>query len=177
MENKENDEYKNRIKKLIERVEKGENSLEAYKQLLEKIEQVKITAIFRTKKRERNEKAIVGFTYAIREYYRLIFDPNYPFNKEDLKKKIDAIYKLIYKEFLKITPYCPDRWDLDNKRRIVENMRKVLGTENVEYFIKKYRIRRLIRLKFEMTKYYKYYVICWTIAFIVLITIFVVQRS
>ena len=163
------------MKEIIERVEKGENSPEAYQQLLDKIEEVKITAFLRTKKRERSERSIVGFTRVIQEYYKLKADFNYPFNKDDLKKKIDAIYKLIYKELLK-PPNIPVRWALDNKRRIVENMRKVLGTENTNYFIKRYKVKRLLHLKFEDTKYYKYYVICWTIAFIVLLTIFLMQR-
>ena len=85
MENKENEEFKKRIKKLIDRVEEGENSPEAYQQLLDKLEQVKNVAISKTKKQDRNEKSIVGFVFAIREYYGLRNDPNYPFDKEDLR--------------------------------------------------------------------------------------------
>ena len=175
MEDKDNEEYKNRIRELIERVEKGENSPEAYQQLLDKLEQIKNVAISKTKRQDRNEKSIVGFVYAIREYYGLRNDPNYPFDKEDLRKKITAIFKLVYYELLK-PPNVPVRWALDDKRRIIENMTKVLGTEIMDIFIKRYKIRRLLRLKFEDTKYYKYYAICWTIAFIVLLTIFFAQR-
>ena len=174
-EDKDHEEYKNKVKKLIERVEKGEDSPEAYQQLLDKIEGVRITAFLRTKKHERIEVVIVGYVKAIREYYKLIADPNYPFNKDDLKKKIKALYKLIYNELLK-PPNIPVRWALDDKRRIVENIRKVLGEENTEYFIKKYKVNRLLRLKFEDTKYYKYYACCWTITVIVLLTIFFAQR-
>ena len=175
MEDKDNEEYKNRIRELIERVEKGENSPEAYQQLLDKLEQIKNVAISKTKRHDRNEKSIVGFVYAIREYYGLRNDPNYPFDKEDLRKKITAIFKLIYKELLK-PPNIPVRWALDNKRRIVENMTKVLGTEIMDIFIKRYKIRRLLRLKFEEKKIFKYYAVCWTITFIVLLTIFIAQR-
>ena len=170
------EEYKKRIRELVERVEKGENSPEVYQQLLDKLEQIKNVAISETKRHDRNEKSIVGFVYAIREYYGLRNDPNYPFDKEDLRKKITAIFKLVYKEILKPIPSVPHRWDYDNKRRIIENMTKVLGTEIMDIFIKRYKIRRLLRLKFEDTKYYKYYAICWTIAFIVLLTIFFAQR-
>jgi len=175
LEDKDNEEYKNRIRELIERVEKGENSPEAYQQLLDKLEQIKNVAISKTKRHDRNEKSIVGFVYAIREYYGLRNDPNYPFDKEDLRKKITAIFKLIYKELLK-PPNIPVRWALDNKRRIVENMTKVLGTEIMDIFIKRYKIRRLLRLKFEEKKIFKYYAVCWTITFIVLLTIFIAQR-
>ena len=170
------EEYRKRIKELVERVEKGENSPEAYQQLLDKLEKIKNVAISETKRHNRNEKSIVGFVYAIREYYGLRNDPNFPFDKEDLRKKITKIFKLIYKELLK-PPNVPVRWALDNKRRIVENMTKVLGTEIMDIFIRRYKIRRLLRLKFEDTKYFKYYAICWTITFIVLLTIFFAQRS
>ena len=82
LEDKENEEYKNRIRELIERVEKGENSPEAYQQLLDKLEQIKNVAISKTKRQDRNEKSIVGFVFAVREYYRLRNDPSYPFDKE-----------------------------------------------------------------------------------------------
>ena len=152
---------------------KGENSPVFYRQLLYKVEQVKITAILRTKKHERIEKAIVGFVHAIRKYYELIDDSNYPFNKYDLKTKIKELYKLIYNELLK-PPNIPVRWALDDKRRILNNMKTVLGEENMSYFMKKYKAKRLIRLKFEDTKYFKYYAICWIIAFIILITLILV---
>ncbi len=176
LDDKDNEEYKNRIRELIERVEKGENSPEVYQQLLDKLEQIKNVAISKTKRQDRNEKSIVGFVYAIREYYGLRNDPNYPFDKEDLRKKITAIFKLVYKEILKPIPSVPHRWDYDNKRRIIENMTKVLGTEIMDIFIKRYKIRRLLRLKFEEKKIFKYYAVCWTITFIVLLSIWIGQR-
>lgn len=175
-EREDQEDYKKRIKELIERVEKGDNSPEAYQQLLDKLEQIKNVAISKTKRQDRNEKSIVGFVFAIREYYGLRNDPNYPFDKEDLRKKITKIFKLVYKEILKPIPSIPHRWDYDNKRRIVENMTKVLGTEIMDIFIKRYKIRRLLRLKFEDTKYFKYYVCCWIIAFFVLLSIWIDQR-
>jgi len=156
-------------------VEKGELSPEGYRQFLEKIGQVKHSAISITNKTSRNEKAIIGFVHALREYYWLKDDLKFPYEKDHFPKKIKALYKLIYNELLK-PPNIPVRWALDDKRRIVENIRKVLGEENTEYFIKKYKVNRLLRLKFEDTKYYKYYAICWAITVIVLLTIFFAQR-
>ena len=176
MSEKEYEEYKNRIKKLIDRVEEGENSSEAYRQLLEKLEQVKRSAISKMSKSSRNEKVIVGLVYILREYYWLSTDPKYPFEKDNLLKEIDELYKLIARELRKPNPNIPLRWDIDEKRRILRNMKTVLGEENINYFIKKYKLRRIVRLKFEMRKSYKYYVYFWIIAFIILLTIFIAQR-
>lgn len=176
MENKENEEYKKRIKELIDRIEKGDNSPEAYRQLLLKIEQIKRSAISITERQVRNERAIIGFVYALREYYWLRADPKYPFEKDRFLQEINALYKLIARELKKPNPHIPLKWDIDEKRRIVNNMKLVLGEEHISYFIKKYKIRRILRLKFEMREGYKYYVCCWIIAFIVLLSIWIGQR-
>ena len=179
LENKENEDYKDRIKKLIERVEKGESSPEAYQQLLDKLEEVKEKVRSITKRQDRKEKAIVGFVFVVREYYELKADSNYPFNKKDLDKKIDAIYKLIVKELWKPIPSIPHKWDIPNKKKIAENIRMVLGEENYEYFYKKFKIKKIFHLRFE-EKYPKatnWYFCLWTIAFIVLVIIWFIQRS
>lgn len=192
----EDDEYKKRVKELIERVEKGDNSPEMYRQLLEKIDEVKRKAIsiideeFRNikaksrkirfisikDKESRNIKAIFGFVFALREYYSIKSDPNFPFSKDGLQEEIDVLYKLIYDELKKPNLSIPERWSILERRRILKDMEVFLGTENMEYFSKNYKLKKLIRFKFEHTKYYKYYACCWTIAFIVLLTIFFAQR-
>jgi DNA-binding transcriptional regulator PaaX len=172
----ENEDYKKRVKDLIDRVEKGENSPEAYRQLLEKIEQIKRSAISKINKASRNEKVIIGFVYILREYYWLRDNPKYPFGKDHILEEIDALYKLIYKELQKPDPYLPDRWDIDEKKRIFSNIREVLGTENMDYFCKKHNIRKVVGLKLDMRKGYECYLCCWIIAFIILLIIFFAQR-
>ena len=49
----DNEEFKIRIRELIARVENGENSPEAFQQLLEKINQITRSAISITKKQDR----------------------------------------------------------------------------------------------------------------------------
>lgn len=116
MENKENEDYKIRVKNLINRVEKDKdnNSLEGYQQLLEKMEEVKQSSISKINKSNRNNNAIKGFVYILREYFWLIADPKYPFEKGKLQEKIDSLYKLIYENLstkksftLNILKYTP----------------------------------------------------------------------
>lgn len=191
MENNEQEEYKERIKKLVERVEKGENSPEAYRQLLEKLDEIKRRAISiveeeyrRVKansrkisiisiedKVSRKDKAIFGFVFVLREYNLLKKDPNFPFSKDGLQEEIDALYKLIYDELKKHNLFLPDRWNILERREILKHIGVILGTENMEYFRKNYNLKRISGFKFEHTKYYKYFVIFWTIAVIILLSI------
>lgn len=177
MENKANEEYQKRIKELIERAEKGENSPESYRQLLEKLGQVKQSAISIIRKSHRNDKAIIGFVFVLREYYRLSADPKYPFEKGKFQEEIDSLYKLIYEELKKPNKYIPDTWDIDEKKKILRNMRVVLGAENIEQFCKKYNIRKLVRLKLHMRKGYEYYAYCWIITVITLLIIFFILNA
>lgn len=177
MEDKEDqEEFRKRIKDLVDRLDKDKGTPEVYQLLLEKIEQIKRSAISKINKASRNEKVIIGLVYIIREYNMLRFDPKYPFEKDHVLEEIDALYKLIYKELQKPNPYIPDTWDIDEKKRILNNMREVLGTENMNKFYKKYKIHRLVRLKLDMRKGFQYYAYCWIIAFIILLIIFLAQR-
>ena len=172
----DSEEYKKRIKELIERVEKGENSPEMYQQLLDKLGQVKQKAIAITNKKNRNEKSIFGFVFVLREYYWLRDDPRYPFKKDQFPEEIDALYKLIYKELKKRNQSLPGRFDIDNRKKILRNMRVALGSENITYFCKKYKIDKLIRIDPPMKKWEENALCFICIAIVILFTIFFIQR-
>ena len=175
-EKDDSEEYKKRIKILIESAEKGENSPEMYQQLIDKIGQVKQKAIAITNKKYRNEKAIIGFVYALREYYWLRDDPKYPFKKDQFPEEIDVLYKLIYKELKKRSWSLPGRFDIDDRKKILRNMRVALGSENITNFCKKYKIDKLIRIDPPMKKWEENALCFICIATIILLTIFFIQR-
>lgn len=157
-------------------MEKGENSPEMYQQLLDKIGQVKQKAIAITNKKNRNEKTIFGFVFVLREYYWLRADPMYPFKKNQIQEEIDALYKLIYKELKKRNRSLPGRFDIDDRKKILRNMRVALGSENMTYFCKKYKIGNSIRID-PLTKKWEENALCFIcIAIVILLTIFFIQR-
>ena len=153
MEDKDNEEYKNRIKELIERVEKDKDNPEGYQKLIE-IEELKNIAITHTNPNFRNEKSIIAFTFIIREYYRSRADPNYSTEEGQFQEEIDALYKLIYEELRKSKKFTlfDDISDINkkgdklDKKRIINDMTKVLGMENINRdFYKYYKISDIMR--------------------------------
>ncbi|MFX0025637.1 MAG: hypothetical protein ACFE8M_04420 [Candidatus Hermodarchaeota archaeon] len=152
------DEYKERIKKLIDRIEKGKDNNtntvtpEMYQLFLEKLEELKLKVISKMNHEYRDERLIVILVYVIREYYWLRADPKYPNEKDQFLDKIDELYKLIYEELKKPSPfvshYTPEeRKNVERfqRRRIVYRMTQVLGLTNVSNdFNKKYNVHELM---------------------------------
>ena len=79
---------------------------------------------------------------------------------------------------LPLSPLFLEAHEVITQARIVENIRQVLGEENFEFFYKKFKIKRILHVPFE-DKYPKattLYMCLWTIAFIILLIIFFIQR-
>jgi len=155
---KDSEEYKKRIKDLIDRVEKSKDKGTnidgpiTYQLLIEKVEQVKQKAISKIDPEFRDEKLIVVFVYMIREYYWLRADPRYPNEPDQFLDEIDDLYRLIYAELKKLSlftiHYSPEerkRIEKIQKRRIVNKMTQILGMENISNdFYKNYNVNDLI---------------------------------
>lgn len=178
MENKDNEEYKKRIKALIEKVEKEKDAPEGERLVLEAKERLKQTAISKIHPIYRNEKIIIVFVYMIRDYYKQITDSTSPYEKDQLQEEIDGLFNLIYEELKKPNLLIHNRdpvikakvEDLD-KKRILTNMARVLGEENINQFYKRFNIRKSIGLE-PMTNAV-YFVCIFVIIFVIMLTLIV----
>lgn len=185
----ENDEYKERIKELIDIVEKNKeiykDTPEGYQRVVEEKESLKQTAISRINPNYRNERIILIFVYLIRDYNRRIADPIVAIDKDQLQKEIDSLYKLIYEELKKPSLYNPNlnpnrrnTADLIERRRILEKMAQVLGVEELDQFYKEYNIDDLVHSPSKwknnvFTPKQKLYLTIMVIAVLIIGTIFV----
>lgn len=151
----ETDEYKKRIKELIDRVEKNKEKDKdtpvGEQQVIEAKERLLQTAKSKIHPLYRSERIILVFTYLIRDYYRRRADLKVPLKKVQLQEEMDVLYKLIYEELKKpslhnpnLNPYRRNTADIIDKRRILEKMTQVLGEENIRIFYKDYDVRKLV---------------------------------
>jgi hypothetical protein len=150
---KEEEEYKKRITEMIESVEKDrtKDTPELYQELLEMLKEIKKEAKKKRNRKYRNEKCLIGFVFAIREYYRLRIDPNYPHKNKLFKKEIHSLFNLVYEELtkphyytLKFNKEPNNPQDVADRERIIRNMIITLGQENMNAdFFKKYKLRTL----------------------------------
>lgn len=143
-EKEDQEDYKKRMKELVERVEKTKDKNSKYtEQDIIEAKQRLLQSIKRRTQQDkyRSERIIVVLTYWIKGIYQY---------KED-HIPIDTLYELIYQQLKKpkilIPNLDPNRnnfLELVDKRRILRNMEVVLGEEHIKQFRKKYNLKKLV---------------------------------
>ena len=137
------EEYRKRIRKIVERVEKTEDKDSKYTEqdIIERKEKLLQIIEKRTQKdKHRSEFIIATLTYWIRSIYK--------YEKERDHIPIDKLYTLVYEQLKKPNPYFP-KFDLNrenpleiaDRRRILRNMENLIGAENIKSFKKRYNIK------------------------------------
>ena len=152
MEDKENEDYKKRIKELIDKVEKEEDA--PVRLVEQEIINIKEHLLEAEKSRihpyYRSEGIIYVFYTTIRYFYKLKASKTLT-GKDKLQEEIDALFKLIYEELKKSSPHIPETKHKEyhekiDKRRIVGEMTKLLGLENMNNdFFKKYNTKLILK--------------------------------
>lgn len=152
LEDKENEEYRKRIRDLAERLEKDKDKESAIgeQQVIEAKEQLLQTAKSGIHPYYRREMIIMVFVYTIRDYYKKRADST---EKEQFQKEIDALYKLIFEELIKPSPNIhpsdpkfKKKVEKLDRKRILKNMTRILGMENLfRDFYKHYDIKEATR--------------------------------
>ncbi|NHJ22527.1 MAG: hypothetical protein EAX91_16390 [Candidatus Lokiarchaeota archaeon] len=146
MEDKELEEYKRRILELIENVEKSKDIPFGEQQVIDSRKKLLQIAKAGINPNYRREILIIVFTHTIRDYYKKRADPN---ETENFQEEIDELYRLIYEELRKPSPYIPDsdpkhQFEIADRRRILRRMTSVLGVENINQFKKDYKLKKLV---------------------------------
>lgn len=154
MEEKENDEYRRRVKEFIDKVEKGKDEVndtsigEAL--VLEAQERVLQTAKSKIHPDFRDFKIVLLFAYTIRDYYRRRAESP----KKDLfQEEIDGLYELIYEELKKPNPFLlnydanrRNYAEISDKRRMLGHIAMAIGKEKMTQFYKKFNIGELLQV-------------------------------
>lgn len=151
------EEYKKRITEMVEKIEKSEEILEKYQQILGKMINFNQSVILRNTPL-RSDQRIFAFMILIEEYYILLEDPIF-LNKDIFQEDIDFLYDLIYLELKKESPFVVNNkyrftktqkeiFEGRNRYKMINYMKKLLGEENVKQFYKKYNISDLLGKKF-----------------------------
>lgn len=157
----EDQEYKKRIKELVDRLEKGKNTdtSEVYRELLEGIEYTKQIAITNINLKYLNDRSLMGFIILIQEYYNLREDAKSPFGRDQFQEEIEILYELINIELKKSNPFIyhsnpkvKEKLEARYKKRILTRMKELLGSENVKQFIDKFNIPYSIGLNSIMNE-------------------------
>ena len=154
MEEKDNEEYRNRVKKLIDKVEKekyeDKDTSIGEAQVLEAQERVLQKAKSKIHPDFRDFKIVFVFAYTIRDYYRRRAESP---EKDLFQEEIDTLYRLIYEELKKTNPfllnYDPNRKnyaEISDKRRVLGHIAIVLGKEKMTRFYDKFNIAELLQV-------------------------------
>jgi len=183
----QNDEYKKRIKELIDNVEKNVgrdddetyDTPEKYQKLLEAMERAKQAAISKIDPDYRNGRILIVFIQVIRDYYLLRADPKFPTKEDQFKDEIDQLYRLVYEDlkkpnlsFLHYSPEERKKMEKKQRRTVVNTMVAMLGLENVSNdFYKRYNINPLILKDTYMKEVCIFVVVFIAILFFVLVFI------
>ena len=148
----ENEEYKARIKNLIEDVEKNrdENSLATEQDLIEAKARLLRSAKARIHPYFRSEMVLLAFVFTIRDYYKKRKEI---FVRSQFQEEIDELYKLIYEELIKPNPSISNsdprfkkKMEKLDRKRILSKMTEILGLENLfRDFYKHYDIKEATR--------------------------------
>jgi len=154
MEKKDDDEYRKRVKELIDKVEKekdeGKDTSIGEAQVLEAQERLLQTAKSKIHPDFRDLKIVLVFTYTIRDYYRRRAESP---EKDLFQEEIDTLYRLIYEELKKPNPfllnYDPNRKnyaEISDKRRVLGHIAMALGKEKMTRFYDKFNIAELLQV-------------------------------
>jgi len=170
----DNEEYRKRIRDLVDKVEKGKDTPE--EQLLEAKELLLKTAKSRIHPYYRSERIMLAFIYTIREYYNRRASS---LVKNQFQKEIDKLYRLIFEELIKpnpnINPSDPKfkkKAEKLDRKRILKKMTIILGMENLfRDFYKHYDIKEATRTDYtiEIILYIIGLVVLW-VGFIILMS-------
>lgn len=148
MEDKEDEEFKKRIRELVKNVEKKDadsqyteqDLIEARERLIQKIKRITQEEKFRS------ERILLTSTYWIQSLYKHKIEDQH-------QDEIDTFYEIIFEQLKKPSMYIPNPdptrpnpIEIADKKRILRNMEKVLGEEEMNRFKKKYNLSKLISL-------------------------------
>lgn len=145
MEDKEDEEFKKRIRELVKNVEKKDpdshyteqDLIDARENLIQKIKR-------RTQEEKyRDEKLILISTLWIQSLYKHKIEDQH-------KDEIDSFYEIIFEQLKKPNMYIPNLYpnrsnpiEIADKKRILREMEKVLGEKEMNRFKKKYNLSKL----------------------------------
>jgi len=142
MEDKENEEFRKRIRELVKNVEKKDPNSQYTEQDLKEARERLIQTVKRRTQEEkyRDEKLIVLSTLWIQSLYKHEIEDQH-------RDEIDTFYEIIFEQLKKpamyipnLDPTKPNPLDFADKKRILRNMENVLGKEKVDFFKKKYNL-------------------------------------
>ena len=152
MENEENEEYKNRIKELIERLEKNKDNDTPVgeEQVIEEKERLLQTTKSRIHPYYRSERIILVFVNRVRDYYNRRASS---LVKNQFQEEIDKLYGLIYEELIKPNPDIQSsdpkfkkKAEKLERKRILKKMTRILDVENLfRDFYKHYDVKEATR--------------------------------
>lgn len=152
MENREkieDEEYKKRMKELVEKVEKNKDKdvPMGEQQIIDAKKRIMQTAKSKLHPDFRNEMALMIFTFQLKDYLKERAEST---EKDLLQKEIDDISQLIINELKKPSAYNInyktnriDNREIYDKRRILGKMGMVLGRDHMNAFYEKYKINKL----------------------------------
>ena len=159
LDDKENEEYKKRIRDLVSRVEAyaESNTPEIYQQLLDELERLQESIIRNVQEKYRNAKVIYGFIFLLENYYYLRKDPVFSSREEKFQKQIDFAYRCIYEELKKLNLNRPKytqmtEEELSEIHKALIYMRRIIGAKKTEQFYNKYKIENLVSLNSPLSK-------------------------
>lgn len=142
MEDKENEEFRKRIRELVKNVEKKDPNSQYTEQDLKEARERLIQTVKRRTQEEkyRDEKLIVLSTLWIQSLYKHEIEDQH-------RDEIDTFYEIIFEQLKKpamyipnLDPTKPNPLDFADKKRILRNIENVLGKEKVDFFKKKYNL-------------------------------------
>ena len=148
MDEKEDEEFKKRIRELVKNVEKKDPDSQYTEHDLKEARERLIQTIKRRTQEEkyRDEKLIVLSTLWIQSLYKHKIEDQH-------QDEIDTFYEIIFEQLKKpsmyipnLDPTRPNPIEIADKKRILRNMEKVLGEEEMNRFKKKYNLSKLISL-------------------------------
>lgn len=149
LEYKDNEEYRKRIKELIDRVErnKDKDAPEEELRVLKTKERLLQTAKSKINPDFRNIKIVMLFAHTIKDYYKRSANS---LEKNQFQEEIDELYQLIYDELKKPSAFQmnfdsnkTNYAELREKRRIIGHLGIILGKEKIETFYEKFNLSEL----------------------------------
>lgn len=188
MEEKENDEYKKRVKEFIDKVEKGKDEVKdnsiGEALVLETQERVLQKAKSKIHPDFRDYKIVLLFAYTIRDYYRRRAESP---EKDLFQEEIDGLYELIYEELKKPNPFLlnydanrRNYAEISDKRRMLGHIAMAIGKEKMTQFYEKFNIGELLQItrssRNTTTSQYKC-ILAFIMTVILLIILFFTWRS
>jgi len=149
-----NEDYRKRIKELVDKIEKEKDKTKdpsfGETQILEAQERLLQTAKSKIHPDFRDFKIVMIFAFTIRDYYRRRAESP---EKDLFQEEIDGLYELIYEELKKPNPfflnYNANRRnyaEIRDKRRTLGHIAMVLGKEKMTQFYETFNIAKLLQV-------------------------------